>query len=598
MTNPAVSLRRLGAVLIAAVGVAGFSLVDPFGAAIAAATAPPGSIVYDAGGNVWQITPDGATRHQVTHDGGTATADQTGSTGYTVPTESDDGLIVAVRNQDYGSYSQGFLWVMDRNGRVIDKFRPPQFDLVDQFPGCPGPEAQFPTGILNATIAPDGQHVAYTAAAIGNAPDCEAISEVGSWVVGIDGSNGHWLSAGSGSTADVEIGRWVSNTRLLIDRFDFGSVQNYYVDLPSYAATPWMAPDDFIDEAYLQPDIANGVLVTDGYSETSSALVIRLWPTTGYASSPTSFCEYASDVHPSDIHDNLNQPSLSPDGADVVFEDYDNSASGPDGLDEGIYLAPAAAAVSSSQGCTASTSSLFVQGAEDPFWTPASITQVPPDTTAPTASLTAPTAVAVVGSSVQVSWTGADDYSGVAHFDLRYRFASYSGGFGPWQAPAGWQHLSGSSVTASGLRAGSDYCWSVRATDVAGNTGAWSAARCTAVALDDRSLSASSGWRRGSGSSYYEQTITSATRSGAKLTRTHASVDRLGVVATTCPSCGKVAVYVGSGRIGTVDLHAAGTHHRVLTMLPAFALRSGTVSVQVVTSGKSVAIDGLLLSRT
>jgi hypothetical protein len=338
------------------------------------------------------------------------------------------------------------------------------------------------------------------------------------------------------------------------------------------------------------------VLVTDGYSETSSALVVRLWPTSGYSSTPTSFCEYTSVAHPGDIHDNLNQPSLSPDGAYVVFEDYDNTA--PDQPAEGVYIAPAAAALSSNQACAAATSSLFVQGAADPFWTSASITQLPPDTTPPTASLTGPVAPAAAASSVQVTWSGHDDYSGVASYQLRYKRANYSGGFGPWSTPAAWQQLTGTSLTATGLAAGYDYCWSVRATDVAGNTGAWSPARCTAIALDDRALSAGSQWKRLSGSAYYAQTVTTTTAKGATLARSGASVDRIGVVATTCGSCGQVALYVGSTRIGALDLGASGLHHRVVKLLPSLGLRSGTVSLKVLTSGKTVAIDGLVLSRT
>jgi len=44
------------------------------------------------------------------------------------------------------------------------------------------------------------------------------------------------------------------------------------------------------------------------------------------------------------------------------------------------------------------------------------------------------------------------------------------------------------------LAGGSQYCFSVRARDRAGNVGPWGAERCTSMALDDRSLSASSGW--------------------------------------------------------------------------------------------------------
>jgi hypothetical protein len=153
-------------------------------------------------------------------------------------------------------------------------------------------------------------------------------------------------------------------------------------------------------------------------------------------------------------------------------------------------------------------------------------------------------------------------------------------------------------VTANGLAAGYDYCWSVRAIDKAGNASAWSAARCTAIALDDRSMTRSSGWHLSSGTAYYLRTLTSTTHLGAAMSRSGASVARVGVVVTTCASCGKVALYVGSKLIGTVDLHSSTTRHRVVKLLPKFSLRNGTVKVKVLTSGKSVAIDGLVVSRT
>jgi hypothetical protein len=569
--------------------------------AIASATGvtASGTIVYDKNGDVWQITPDGTTTHQVTTDGGTPTADNTGDTGYTVPTESDDGLIVAVRNQEFNKgqaseYTQGFLWEMDRSGNVIRKFKPAQFNYI---PGgsCNPAVLQLPLGIINATVSPDGQHIAYTATTYVQSASCDAVQGYSSWIVNADGTGAHIISDGTSSAA-LEIGRWVSDTRLLVDRASFGSIENYYVDLPGYTATGWMTPGDFIDEAYLQPDVANGVLATDGYSEGSSALVIRVWPTSSYNSTPSTYCEYTSVANPGDIHDNLNQPSLSPDGAYVAFEDYNGTA--PDTLSEGIYLAPAAGALTSNTACANAHSSLFIQGAMDPFWTSASITQTPPDTTPPTASLTAPTAAGIAASSVRVAWTGHDDLSGVASYQLRYRVANYSGGFSAWASPASFQGLSGTSANISGLQAGKDYCFSIRATDGANNTGAWSAARCVAVALDDRALSASAGWHRQTGTAYYLHTITSSTQKGAALSRTGASVDRVGVVATTCPSCGSVALYVGSTKIGSVSLRSATIHHKVIKLLPTFLLRSGTVSVKVLSAGKSVGIDGLLLSRS
>ena len=87
-------------------------------------------------------------------------------------------------------------------------------------------------------------------------------------------------------------------------------------------------------------------------------------------------------------------------------------------------------------------------------------------------------------------------------------------------------------------------------------------------------------------------------RLNATLTLDGAQLDRLALLATTCPTCGKVGVYVNATLIGTVDLHAATAHNRQLIALPPFALRTGTVTLKVLTAGKLVRIDGLGVSRT
>ncbi|HYS36183.1 MAG TPA: hypothetical protein VEO01_11185 [Pseudonocardiaceae bacterium] len=165
---------------------------------------------------------------------------------------------------------------------------------------------------------------------------------------------------------------------------------------------------------------------------------------------------------------------------------------------------------------------------------------------------------------------------------------------------AGWQALpaSTSTVTATGLVQGYDYCYAVRATDQAGNSSPWTPSRCTARALDDRALSASTGWQRVTGSRWWNSTATTTTTVGARLTRSGVQLDRVGIVATTCNHCGSVAVYVGATKIGTISLYATATHYQRLLQLPRFSLQTGTVTIKVLSSGKTVQIDGLLSTRT
>jgi hypothetical protein len=179
---------------------------------------------------------------------------------------------------------------------------------------------------------------------------------------------------------------------------------------------------------------------------------------------------------------------------------------------------------------------------------------------------------------------------GISSSQLRYRIANYTGGFG------GWHYRSTTTFSnVLSLGVGRSYCVQVRSFDLSGNASAWSNQSCVAKPLDDRSMSRSSGWTLVSKSHFYLGTATSTSSRGRTLTRTHASLDRVGIVATTCTGCGSVRVYIGSHYVGTVNLHAASTHYRRVFVLPAFSQRSGTV--KLVTNGKLVQIDGVLVTR-
>jgi hypothetical protein len=133
--------------------------------------------------------------------------------------------------------------------------------------------------------------------------------------------------------------------------------------------------------------------------------------------------------------------------------------------------------------------------------------------------------------------------------------------------------------------------------DKVGNTGAWSAQKCSAVALDDRSLAASAGWSRVSWSLFYRGTATQTTKTGASLTSSGAALTRVAVVATRCPTCGTVGVYVNGTKVGTVNLYSATTVRKAVIALPPFSYRTGTVTLKVLSTGKLIQVDGLGISR-
>jgi hypothetical protein len=222
------------------------------------------------------------------------------------------------------------------------------------------------------------------------------------------------------------------------------------------------------------------------------------------------------------------------------------------------------------------------------------------DTTAPTVAATAPAQPFTLESSAIVSWTGQDNTggTGLARYQVRERTAPFSSGFKPWTYPSAWQALNPAttSVTASGLARGRDYCFAVRAVDKAGNTSPWTTPRCIARPLDDRALSVGKGWIRRTGSRYWNGTITVTSAHGATARLTGAKLDQVGIVATRGPAMGTIAVYVGATQIGQISLAATSTSYQNLILLPPFSYRTGTVTVKVVSRGKPVQIDGLALS--
>jgi hypothetical protein len=330
-----------------------------------------GSIVYIKDGNIFLTSPDLATTIQVTHDGGQPTGDGTGDAGYVAVSQSDDGLIVAIRNQTQPQGDlQGWIWEMDRAGHVIRKFSPPQFEL-STIGNCPtAPWSSYPQGFRNVQVSPDGKHVAYLDSAdFITGLDCAAAYGFRTIVVDADGSNANQIGLDQ-NIANMEFGQWTSASRLLVDTSDTGltlsSYAMYYDDLPSTTPTFWTESPDLIDSVYEEPAFSHGMLATDGYSEASSQQVMRLWTTSAPGGDITARCE--AGVVPDGA--TASTPNFSPDGSGVVWFESDGTA---DETGEGIYLANTAPAATGN--CGSVTVAFAIQGGSSPDWGPALPTQ-------------------------------------------------------------------------------------------------------------------------------------------------------------------------------------------------------------------------------
>ena len=212
----------------------------------------------------------------------------------------------------------------------------------------------------------------------------------------------------------------------------------------------------------------------------------------------------------------------------------------------------------------------------------------------PTASITTlPTWQAA--TSAPLRWTAVAGTSPVATYDVRYRRAAWNGSFG---SSVTWlSRTAATSATFPGSP-GSTYCFSVLARDTLDATSVWTAETCTAVPLDDRSLTRSGRWTAGASSSFYRSTWLRSYTHGAKLTRTGVVARRIAIVATTCRTCGKVRVYWGSTLLRTISLYSATTVSKKLITVTTFtSARSGTLKIKVHSSGKKVIIDGVAIRR-
>jgi hypothetical protein len=218
------------------------------------------------------------------------------------------------------------------------------------------------------------------------------------------------------------------------------------------------------------------------------------------------------------------------------------------------------------------------------------------DATAPTVSVH-PLPVITRAANRTVMWTATDNASGVATADVRYRRARYNGGVGAWTSPSAWRATPATSVTAS-LQPGYTYCFEVRARDHAGNLSTWSAPGCVARALDDRAATAPTNWARHASNAFYLGTYSQTRADGAKLTLPRVRADRVGIISRTCGTCGKISISLGGTRIAVVSLHSASTHRHRLILFSPFPMRTGTLTIRVISSGRLVRIDGIAVSRT
>lgn len=144
---------------------------------------------------------------------------------------------------------------------------------------------------------------------------------------------------------------------------------------------------------------------------------------------------------------------------------------------------------------------------------------------------------------------------------------------------------------------GATYCFRATATDAAGNVSQPSPEECTSVLLDNLAFRHFGGWKARLGNEYFLKTYSQTRSYGATLRLKSVSAKRLAIVATTCPRCGALSVFLGGTLLRSINLRSNTTQKRRLIQIANFQqARTGSLRVKVMSSGSLVRIDALGVS--
>lgn len=259
------------------------------------------------------------------------------------------------------------------------------------------------------------------------------------------------------------------------------------------------------------------------------------------------------------------------------------------------------------------TSSLGASDGTPPTWTPAgngelSLTGLDSknltdhdqvrsrilDTRGPVTALTAPKdRTRITTSAVPLAWTLSDLSPSTT--SVLVSGAPFNGSFG---SRVTWKSgLTGTKASFS-ASPGRTYCFVVRGKDTHDNTGSISNQRCIVTPVDDRSLTASSGWTKRTGTGFYRSTFRETTKLGAALSLSKVIGKSFALLASTGPGQGSVAIYLGTTKIKTISL--TSTTHKRMAIIPIktyTSLKTAKLTIKVVSANKRVRIDGVYVGR-
>jgi hypothetical protein len=222
------------------------------------------------------------------------------------------------------------------------------------------------------------------------------------------------------------------------------------------------------------------------------------------------------------------------------------------------------------------------------------------DSIPPTVSMTG-TALATrfqTSTAFTPKWTGTDPHAGILSYDIRFRRAKYTSGFGSYTNPPWRANTTATSANFTGAP-GDTYCFDVRARDRVGNLSTYSPDKCTAIPVNNTTFSHTSSWQKRTGSGYYLGTYSyNAGHQGAYMKLTNVVGKRFALIATKCSGCGTVQVYRGSTLLKTISLNASSTLKKQVIPVTTFSSvqPAATFKIRISSSGDPVRIEGFGVS--
>lgn len=198
-------------------------------------------------------------------------------------------------------------------------------------------------------------------------------------------------------------------------------------------------------------------------------------------------------------------------------------------------------------------------------------------------------------SQTTYRWRGVD---GAARYQVLRRFARYTSEMPDTRYWRKVKIVSGTSATLSMSR-GHSVVYAVRPIDSKGRYGPIRRlVRTTRPVADTDVRRAEGTWLRRTNDAWYGGKAWFTDERGARL-RVPGAVDvrSIRVVAPTAPGNGRVAVFVGGTRVGTINLSSVWRNDQVTRTVKLSTRRSGAVTFQTLDAGKVVRISGVGVSR-